>query len=271
MTRPIAIAASIGRVTQKVLRYPSQIATEFGAYAMFPKVSRVSPWAKFVIVYQPRTGSNLLCNLLASHPHIHCDGEVLERVSRLLFPYFYLDCRRACFNQQVYGAKVSLYQITTRHKLEASEFLHNLHRREWKFIRVTRRNLVRQAISFLIAKQRGVWYDGNADPLQGTSFRLDPAALLRRILTQADDLRSEEAILARLPHCTVTYEDDLLNAGDHQSTADRLYAFLGLPPLTAEQVGPAPLRTVLPCASVHWSAVRLCALVLAVRLCALVS
>src|SRR3954447_2731260 len=54
---------------------------------------RVAPKRRFVIVCLPRTGSQLLVSLLASHPVIRCDGEVLKSRHTRVSPEVFLASR----------------------------------------------------------------------------------------------------------------------------------------------------------------------------------
>lgn len=114
------------------------------------------PYKKFVIFCQGRTGSTLLYSLLNSHQQIHCDEEILE--DSVFFPFQYVKGRCAKAKKNVYGFRVKIYQLIHNQHQKPEKFLLNLSKDGWQIIYLKRTNILRQAISRMVAKSKDEWH-----------------------------------------------------------------------------------------------------------------
>ena len=195
------------------------------------------PRTKFVIFAQGRTGSDLLASLLTSHPQVFCDGEILD--TRVLLPMTFVKGRCAASTSDAYGYKLKIYHLTeTQHMRDAGPFLAQMHAEAWRIIYLTRRNVLRQALSWFVAERRARYQHRVSDgPMQLERITVDCDAVLRRMEERLQYLSEEKQVLATLPHIRVVYEDHLLDRERHQATLDMIFGYLGL--------RSAPVRTDL--------------------------
>ncbi|MBU2103030.1 MAG: hypothetical protein ABH865_00115 [Candidatus Omnitrophota bacterium] len=183
---------------------------------------------KFVICATPRSGSTLLVHMLNFHPSIHCEFEVLR--SRPLFPTMYLEGRCASLKEkQVYGCKIMVHQITDLRYASSRDFLGGLNRRGWKIVVLNRRNIFMQAISSCVARVTGRWTStAGAAPQTPEPVSIEYEYLLKKIEDQERWTSHQKSLLEGVPYLECVYEDDLLESGYHQKTADRIFAYLDL-------------------------------------------
>jgi len=179
---------------------------------------------RFVIFAQGRTGTWLLHDLLNAHPQITCDKEILQ--PRRLAPYALVEgsSRR---RGPVYGFHVQIRQLLETQRLAPGEFLGRLHRAGWRIIYLRRRNFLRQSVSSLIARQRQLWHTTGPAETPGRMV-IDLDELMTWLDRRRDYLAQERAALQGLPHLSLVYEDDLLDAQQHQPTLDRVFGMLGV-------------------------------------------
>lgn len=212
------------------------VVTEAATYARLavPVVPR--PERRFVVFAQGRSGSTLLTDLVNSHPDIFCDDEVLTFPRR--WPERYVAALSVGQRRPVWGFKVKIYQLTEAQGMdEPGRFLRELHRRGWQVVHLRRRNVVRQALSSMVAEARGGLYHQASGAGRAGDVTIDVEDLLRRARQRVDFGEQEADALRGIPHLALVYEDDLLDPRCHQPTADRVFAHLG--------VAPAPVATVL--------------------------
>ena len=198
-----------------------QIVTYTSALLRKPK----EPKQKFVLFFRPRAGSNLLCNLLNSHPEVFCDGEIFGG-GQVFFPNLYLKGRYAIAKKDVYGFKIHLNQIRNQ-GLEAQTFFSDFHQQGWKIIYIRRKNSLRQAVSFLIAQQRNEWVGTPKNTLTG-KFPIDPNELASKIGRIEQAVQKEQELLGPFAPLNIIYEDDMLSAEQHQTTLERNFDFLSI-------------------------------------------
>jgi len=187
------------------------------------------PANKFIVFFLPRAGSNLLVDLINSHPQIRCDYEIFSAHfvnKKPWFPKLYLKGRWAKAKKDFYGYKLNSCQIGFQ-GFEAKAFFADLHQQGWKIICIRRKNLLRQAISFFIAQRRKEWVGSRNNTLT-EEIPIDKEELLAKIERLEKVNQAEEELLGQLPYLNVFYEDDLLNAEQHQATLDKVFAFLGV-------------------------------------------
>lgn len=176
---------------------------------------------------QGRTGSELLRSLLNAHPEVYCDGEILDH--RRLVPTAFIRGRAASRGEAVYGFKAKIYQLTqTQEMHDPGAFLHGLHARHWRIVYLYRRNILRQAISNIVAKKRRAFHRKAGDEPSFGKLHVDCGRLLVSMENRRRFLAEEREALGDLPRMDVVYEDDLLPPERQQQAADRVFAFLGL-------------------------------------------
>jgi len=225
---------------KKLLRkYYREIATYGSALVKNPK----TPKQKFVVFFRPRAGSNLVVDLINSHPEVYCDGEIfgVGHVGKVLFPKLYLKGRwLRANNKNVYGYKINLNQIV-KQGFGPKIFLSDLQQQDCKIIYTERLNSLRQAASFLIAEKRKKWVGTAENQLTG-KVSIDCHALVSKIERLEKAISLEKELLAPYPYLHLAYETDLLSAEQHQATSDRVFEFLGLEslPVKTERVKTAP-------------------------------
>ena len=209
-------------------------AREMHAYARLLIKTSDAPAVKFVIFAQGRTGSELLRSLINSSPEIHCEDEILYH--KVFNPQAYIRGRLALSKAKAYGFKVKIYQLSKDQGMrEPGQFVHNLHEQGWKIIYLKRRNILRQTFSAFFARHRKVFHHKHADDSQAVrKMRVDPDKLVTKMREREAYLAQEKQILENLPHVTVVYEDELLNAENHQSASDKVFDFLGVPCVPVE-------------------------------------
>jgi len=218
-----------------------KIHNEVSAY-LWALLKKDKPDNKFIIFSQFRTGSHLLTNLLNCHPNVFCAGEIfLNNLVRkkLFFPMLYIKGKMVRFEKHVYGFQLKSYHINKLHFIfDRKEFLTTLHKNGWKIIHLQRRNLLRQTISGMVARQRQQWNTTKEKPFLKSKFLIDSKKLIKGIQNRENLKLQEKEMLVQLPYCLeVIYEDELLNSEQHQKTADRVFEYLG--------VDSVPVKTTL--------------------------
>ena len=183
---------------------------------------------KFVIFFDIRSGSQLLASLLDSHPDIQCDMEILNKKHLSVDDVL---CNRLKQTvESVYGFKVTHQQLDKFQQINPRDFLMSLHQQGWKIIHLQRRNILRQAISEMIAYYRGgQWHDETENPLAQQKIPIDCQDLLRRMKEIRWTAKQAVQIFEWVPHLPLIYEDHLLPSDQHQATADTIASFLEIP------------------------------------------
>jgi len=214
-------------VSRRVRGYWSVVARATG-YAPLVALWRTPPRKTFIIFGQDRSGSTLLTQLLSCSPEIRCDNEILTQ--RVLWPYLYVRARSLRHPGKVYGYKLRLHELTSRHRIDPKEFLRRHREQDGKIIYLRRQNIVRQAISSLIAMETGLWRSDRRayEARRKQRFHIDCDALLQNMKWRETMLAQERQVLEEIPHLPIVYEQDLLDARRHQVTLDRVFDFLGV-------------------------------------------
>ena len=185
------------------------------------------PNKKFVIYGQGRTGSELLCSLLDSHPKIQCDKEILAH--HVFFPKLFIKGKYLACNQDAYGFKVKIYQLQDVQKLEPRKFMTELLNDDWKIVHIKRNNILRQAISWQVAEQRKQYHvKSKNQKLSTEKVTIDCNLLLEHMKYREMYQKTDEKVLENLPYLTVVYEEDLLPESKHQATVDKICDYLNI-------------------------------------------
>jgi len=204
---------------------------------------------KFVLFANYRTGSHLLKGLLNCHPDIHCDDEIFKKSflktppQKILFPTLFLEERFREAKSMVYGVDLKLDHICTvflRRLYDPQRFMKRLNRKGWKIIFIRRTNVLRQALSNLLALKRQTYQvRSESERLQyQDKLSIGYAPLINEMKKMEKISLLEDRVLQQLPHIRIQYEEDLLNEDNHQQTVDRICDFLEIPkaPVQAQHV-----------------------------------
>lgn len=193
------------------------------------------PAKRFCIFAQGRTGSTLLTTLLDSHPDIRCEDEILRRPR--LMPLRYLD-RASRGPQQAFGFHLKPYHLTRFQRVsDLGAFLTALHQDGWRFVHLTRGDLVAHVFSTFYARRHG-WHRRSDPPTTPVDFiEVDAERFVRKLARRRDWLAREREALTGLKPFPISYEDDLLHARAREEKLAALLDWLGLPD--------APLSTPL--------------------------
>lgn len=215
------------------------------AYGAWPLHRALAPADRFVILTSGRTGSELLVSLLAAHPAIACDGELLA--IRRLRPRALLDSRAAVAG--VRGARAWGFKLLRSHLLlqsadDPAAQIRDLQARGYRMIRLERRDLLQQAVSFVRAAG-GRYHHRRGDGSRHEPIAVDPATVIATMVVLEDAVRFDGGVLAGTAHLELVYEEDLIGPERQQATADAVAGLLGLPshPVSSDLVKITPRRT----------------------------
>ena len=210
-------------------------------YAAAPLAAR-RPRQRFVIVCGPRTGSELLRELLDSLPGVRCEGELLQRAPG--WPLAYLNGRAVLGGRggAAWGCKVldsHLHLGLAQSRPPGDRLLAELVAGGWSIVNLRRRDLLAQALSYAHAMQ-DQWHFRAASRFD--RFEADTAAVIALLHVLDGNARWLDERLAEVPHTTVSYEDDLRQPVSREATLSRLAGLLGVAPARAS----SDLRAVAP-------------------------
>jgi len=187
---------------------------------------------RFIVFAQGRTGSWLLRDLLNCHQSIQADKEVLQYP--VVSPNRVLQGLSSKSAGDVYGCHIQIKQIRDTQGLSVEPFLTNLHQTGWKIIYLRRENYLRQSVSSMLAVQRRVWksrQDVSLGQTENTLHSIDCDALLEWLHERDRNQKQEALALQKLPYLELVYERDLRCAEQHQTTAEKIFEYLGLEPV----------------------------------------
>ncbi len=199
-------------------------------YALGAVGRRLQPGARFVIVTPGRAGSELLTDLLSSHPEIICDAEILR--DRLVLPERFIEGRAAkagLRGAKAYGFKIHCGHFGYQVLRERTRYLSQLSAAGVHLVFLRRDNYLAQAISSTIAA-RTQWHVRRQDGAEFRPLDIDPVEVLMMTYLFEESDQYLATMLAGLPHVTLRYEQDLADPAAQQATADRICARLGLAP-----------------------------------------
>lgn len=180
------------------------------------------------LVTTGRTGSELLVQLLNSHPDMRCDSEVLDFGPD--WPRLFLRGRAAAAARDgasVHGFKLTANQLRWPVLVRQPRLLFDdLEHAGVTFIRLRRRDIVRQAISHERAKAVDRWHNGSPSETPD----LCPAEVIRTLVWLEEQDEILDHMLAGRQVHELVYEDDLATRDQQARTTARLFDTLGLPP-----------------------------------------
>ena len=222
----------IRKVTVSSIRFMRSLYHEMRTLRDFftlPYTGGATTQIRFVVLAQSRSGTHLLLDLLNAHPDIYCDKGVFKNHLLKLISYQrYLHNRSCNSGVLCYGFVMHPTRIAKLNDIESDKFLYRLHDEGWKLIYLKRHNILRQAVSWEIAKSTQVWHMTKGERKQTKCF-VNCEDLIRRMRRRELDLEPDKLYLQGLPFIELVYERDLLHQDQHQTTLNRLFAYLGLP------------------------------------------
>lgn len=185
---------------------------------------------RFVVQSLGRSGSTLLTDLLAAHPLIECDGEILSHRLLITSPERLVRDRARLFPSKCYGFKIRPRHYADQSIADPAAFLSGLSGNGWHIIHLERRNLLRIALSWVANERTKVVHRTVRDRTGVQRQHIPIDRLMRQLTRVAGDVEIERKALAAVPHHRLVYEDDLLAPDVRQASMDRLFGTLGLPP-----------------------------------------
>lgn len=199
-----------------------------------------------------RCGSELLVTLLDSHAQIHCEGEIIGRRPTQRFTTRYLMGRAAiagCRGAKAHGCKL-LATATGFDGVpgDPKHFFAEQRERGMRFVTLRRRNLLRQALSFIRAHEVGVWHHKTRET-DFESLSVDPVQVIAYL--HALEWMSEwiEDALSDAVDVSLVYEDDLVGTENQQRSVDAITDTLGLDrmPVSAgtKRIAPTRVRDIV--------------------------
>ncbi len=194
----------------------------------------LQPRVRFVIVTPGRTGSELLVELLNSHPDIVCDPEILDQ-RRVLPDRFVAGraTRAGLSGAKAYGFKLFCGHFGYQPMRDRDEFLRQLSDEGVRLIFLRRENRLDQAVSSVVAAQTR-WHWRRQDGGTFAPLTVDAVEVLVMAYLFEESEQYLESILAPLPHLRLVYEDNLIDPAAQQATVDLICADLGLPSALAK-------------------------------------
>lgn len=197
-------------------------------YVAAPLVTR-RPVRRFVIVCGPRTGSELLRELLDSLPDVQCEGELLQTAKR--WPVTYLNGRAALGGRgrRAWGCKIldsHLHLGLVQSRPPGARLLTELVAEGWTILHLRRHDLLAQALSYHHATQ-GQWHFRRSSGFE--RFEADTAAVIALLHVLDGSARWLDERLAEVPHTGISYEDDLRPPERRHATLTRLARLLDVP------------------------------------------
>jgi hypothetical protein len=200
---------------------------------------------RLLIMTSGRTGSELLVSLLASHPHISCDAELLGVYRR--WPDRFLAGREVRAHQRgalAYGIKVQPHHLDDVQDMEDSgAWLRGLHELGWAFICLRRRNTFHQAISVVRAHHEAQWHFKTGQADNARPLAIDPLVLMQVMYAIVQIEQRIDELLKDIDYVELFYEDHFETPERQASTLELITSRLGLPsiPTSTDLVRTSPV------------------------------
>lgn len=226
------------------------LAAAEGWRGFYRRLARHRDYRRFIVLTRSRTGSNMLISCLGSHPAIHAESEIFQRLNgrtcgEILDSVFGERPRRI----RAVGFKIFYYHPLDDPHAPVWESLRAMP--ELYVIHLRRRNLLRTLVSRKIAGVRDIWSSLEEEERSGRG------SAAKVVTMTADELRAgfrqtrdwEEAYMRMFrvqPLLEVVYEDFVADPGVQFR---RITDFLGVryrPPQTSfRKQNPEPLRRLV--------------------------
>jgi LPS sulfotransferase NodH len=197
-----------------------------------------------VIFGTSRSGTELLTELVRSHPRVRYAGEIFGGPRR--YPCAYLNGEAALARlrgYRVWAFKLLFHQLRWYESSfgSAPEFLARLHARGFTLVVLERRNRLLQALSYIHAEQTQYHFrDGEHPGFE--QLEVDPAEVVAVLHAFHTDGAWGRGVLGDLPRIELCYEDDLATPEAQRAATERVLTAVGLDP----HVPKTSLVTVAP-------------------------
>lgn len=192
--------------------------------------STPSDQVRVVIFGQGRTGSSVLESLLASTGHFRTNRELLNTSKgEVFFPLRYTRGMAKGQADDNFLFHLKIYHLTRdrRRPVDPAKYLKSLDEDGWKIVYLRRRKTVRHQLSNAVLEHRGGAHKFD-DAVELHRVVIDCEAFVEKVAERLRFAEAERDALNDLEYCEVIYEDDLEDAGMHQSTVDRVLDFASL-------------------------------------------
>lgn len=192
---------------------------------------------KFVLVAHGRSGSTLFFDLISQHPDYDKaqrpeNAEVLARKS--FFPYLYLEYLSFRSSAKLFGVHIKVFDHLEKinniySPIDQVVFFNRLVKKGWKIIYIKRENILKIALSILVAAKRRKWSVKSTEELANHSLlSIDTSQLLRCMqITQLRQMRELNAI-SHVEFLPLMYEINLSKSESHQQTMNRVFEYLDI-------------------------------------------
>ena len=186
---------------------------------------------RLCILTNGRTGSELLVELLDSHPDMRCESEILREPQRDPVRFVRGRVHSAWRHRaKAYGFKFITGQASSLGwRRDLPGFLNALEAHGFVFVRLRRRNLLRQAVSSIRARQVREWHVRTAD--ERDASYIDPAHLIYTMRTLEMLHEYLETALPGTKLIDLVYEDDIGDEHNRERTLATLFSAVGLAPI----------------------------------------
>ena len=217
---------------------PEESQARYPIYRRALLARRSDRGTRILIFAQGRTGTTLLESLLCSTGLFVPNDEPLIGLGRgALFPTAYVrglsrDPDRqgpeGNFVCHVKPDHLDKYRVKSgRAPADVEAFVQALIRDRWYVVHVHRANIVRQVLSEIVGKARGEWHKRDDRP-ETLTVRVEREDLLNRIRHNEAMRLREQNVLEGVPHLSLKYEKDLLDASVHGQTVDSVLNYADL-------------------------------------------
>ena len=192
------------------------------------------PAARFCIYSTGRAGSELLVELLDGHPRLRCESEILAvpHVStRAVLRGRAVRAARA--GADVWGFKLVNEHFRWTHPAGDSSFLvEQMLAGGFRFIRLRRRNVLRQALSHVKAEALATYHSRSHTDADSPLLAIDPVDLIFKMRQLEGWEAISDIIFDGVEMLPVWYEDDLADRASWDTTTSRVFEWLGLDPVS---------------------------------------
>jgi hypothetical protein len=201
-----------------------------------------------VILGTSRSGTELLTELVRSHPRVRYAGEIFSEPRR--FPFAYMNGEAALARlrgYRVWAFKLLFHQLRWYESSfgSAPDFLARLRDRGFTFVVLERRNRLLQALSYIHAEQTQYHFRDGERP-RYDRLQIDPAEVVAALHIFDTDARFGREALGDLPYLELWYEDDLSSPERQRATTERVLSTVGLaahvPESSLVKVAPTTVR-----------------------------
>lgn len=181
---------------------------------------------RFIIFTRGRSGSTALVSLLNAIPDLYCDEELLYR--KLPFPKSEILSHCSVHNNKVYGCKVVTRQLNTTQNIKNSvDFIREFSDLGFKIVYLYRENILAQALTYIRSRSFGQ-HKRKEEPHKHQKIRVDPIEVIDLLNLILSYKEFEQASVENVNCLTISYEENILDEENHQSTVDSVCEFIGV-------------------------------------------